>query len=127
MLFGSFKKSPPLKSLRDIDFEEDERREALEYFPNPMDGIAPITSRPKKEKPKKVHNSLYIDLGYTTVSWVSKPFDISKGKVYPWKDFYKWYFSTTKPEYVMTYKEGERMFLRKDIRTFHIEITENET
>lgn len=46
------------------------------------------------------------------------------GKVEPWKDFYKWYFSKGTKTYTFRYDTGETTIKREDIKRFSISIVD---
>lgn len=46
------------------------------------------------------------------------------GKVEPWKNFYKWYFSKVSPTYTFRYDSGETTVRREDIKRFSIFVSD---
>jgi hypothetical protein len=82
----------------------------------------------RKRKPavKEIReNHLVISLkNGESISLYESPYT-GKGKIYPWKEFYKWYFGRTSDSYILPYKNGEVMVKRDTITSFKVYIDTN--
>ncbi len=78
-------------------------------------------NKKKEILPKKLQSNLGLTMmDGIKITWsrdIDKP---SKDKMYPWADFYTWFFCKTGEYYVVRYDKGLTVIKRKDIVRFNI-------
>lgn len=108
-------KLEPKVSLKDINFDKEEPSAIiLEKYKNENTSIKEEINKEIKKEIKKVSTLIiHFSQGHS-LSW-SNDNTFKDKKVFPWSDFYTWYFSRTTPLFVFKHSDGETIFKREDI------------
>ena len=115
-------KKKPEKSLKDIDFDKEDIHGEGAPDVSPDNN----TSNDIPEYVEVKTNSIYIDVGYTTLSWLITPYTPKEDETIDevWADFLNWFnHKKDEPYFIMYTETSQRWFARRDIRGINIEVT----